>query len=350
MLRSILASVIALNVFSPALANTPADASNAVVMVAVRGKDADGTNVERYGTGFVVATSSYVVTAFHVVAPPPKGWGKKDFDFPDVTIAIRFRDLQTGLMTEVRRAHVHRFTAEQDAAVLQFDGLPRKGLSTCPAAEPTIPGTPLVIAGVPNTDGFEVPKLELNPGLLQEARAQDQGRRRIAGQTMPGFSGGPVFVTGPDGVLQPVGILKGGQSFGAASQSLYVPLALLRGSLLAHCTVPCRDESHGIERFDRDDLGAVQTSDWLRGGSTSEAYCGAHRSSEMNAHPGVTITIEKHGDVEQRFFTGMRDGAPVVREAQYKYFCQLRYRSGPTYKLVLSAKCPAPPNPGNLPN
>jgi hypothetical protein len=70
----------------------------------------------------------------------------------------------------------------------------------------------------------------------------------------------------------------------------------------------------------------------------------------MNAHPGVTITIERDGDEEMRFFTGRRGNDFIVREAQYKYFCQLRYQSGPTYKLTLSAKCPAPPNPDNLPN
>jgi S1-C subfamily serine protease len=42
----------------------------------VRGHAADGTTVNRNGTGFFVGNSRYVITANHVVMPPPQGWGK----------------------------------------------------------------------------------------------------------------------------------------------------------------------------------------------------------------------------------------------------------------------------------
>jgi hypothetical protein len=347
---SIFVVIFSVILSSAALANSPNDVSNAVVMVAVRGKDVDGEQVQRNGTGFIVATSQYVMTAFHVVAPPPKGWGKKEFDLPDVTIAIRFRDPLTGLMTEVRNAHVHRNALDQDAALLQFDGLPRKGLSTCASSVPTVSGTQLMIAGVPNSAAVAVPKLELYPGLLNESQAQDGGLQRVAGQTMPGFSGGPVLHVKQPDVLQPIGILKGGQSFGTGAQSLYVPFSAVRGSVLAHCTAACRDETHGVERYDQDRLGQVHQSDWQRGGSTSDSYCGSYRSAEMNANPGVDVSIETHTGVGHRFFTGWRGNDYIVREAQYKYSCQLRFRSGPTYNLALTPRCAAPPNPNNLPN
>jgi hypothetical protein len=337
----------------PALGNSRPDIANAVVMVSVRGSAADKTDIIRNGTGFVVGNSRYVLTANHVVEPPPGGWGKTAFGFPDVTIGIWFRDFQTGNMTEVRRAHVHRAAEKQDAALLEFEGRPRQGLSTCPATNAAITGTQLTVAGVPEnleSNGVSPPKLDLNIGVLNEQRAEDDGRRRISAETKPGFSGGPVFLVPQQDDWHLVGILKGGQTFGASSQSLFTPLAEIRGLLIAHCPIPCRDESHGVESWDRDEPGPMHLSDWLRGGSSPGAYCGSYRSDEMNAHPGVTITVEHSADADMRFFTGWRDGQPIVREAQYKYSCQLRYRSGPNYKLALSPRCPAPPNPENLPN
>jgi hypothetical protein len=89
-----------------AAADTRNDVTNAIVMVAVRGKEANRTSVERNGTGFVVGTSRNVVTANHVVAAPPGGWAKTDFGLTDIAVVIRFRDQQTRLLTEVRRTNV----------------------------------------------------------------------------------------------------------------------------------------------------------------------------------------------------------------------------------------------------
>ncbi|MEZ2142241.1 hypothetical protein AAE026_08030 [Bradyrhizobium sp. DN5] len=70
-----------------AAADSRNDVANAIVMVAVRGKAANGTTVERNGTGFVVGTSRNVVTAHHVVAAPSEGWAKTDFGLADFTVA-----------------------------------------------------------------------------------------------------------------------------------------------------------------------------------------------------------------------------------------------------------------------
>lgn len=341
------ASIVALAV--PALANSRTEVANAVAMVAVRGKAADGSPVNRTGTGFVVGNTRYVLTAKHVIAAPPGGWGSTDFNLPDVTIIVRLRDQQTGIMTEVRRANVYRAAADQDAALVEFDGLPRPGLSTCPAVDASTAGTQLNVVGVPNSAGADTPKLEFNFGVLNELQAQDGRMRRMSAQTKEGYSGAPVFLVEQQDLWRLVGLLKGGQSFGTSPQSIFTPVSEIRGTLLGQCPVACRDETHGVERYERDEIGQEHFSDWQRGGSTSESYCGSYRSSEMNAHPGVTVTIETHRDVDQRFFTGWRGNDYIVREAQYKYACQLRYRSGVVYKLALSARCPAPPNPDNLP-
>jgi hypothetical protein len=335
---------------SPVIADTRNEVANAIVMVAVRGRASDGTTVERNGTGFIVGSSRYVITANHVVSAPPEGWAKTDFGLADFTIAIRFRDQQTGLLTEVRRASVQKSVSDKDAALLEFEGLPRRGLSTCPDVDADQTGTQLNVAGIPNGEGGDVPRLELNVGVLNEGQAKDGKLRRVAAQTKSGFSGGPVFLVGNQDDWRLVGMLKGGQSFGISPESYFTPTRELRNFVLAACAVPCGDPSHGIERYDRDVLGPRVESDWLRGGSTSEGYCGALRSSEMNSHPGEDVSIESHGKVDDRFFTGMRGGAPIVREAQYKFYCQLRYQSGPTFKLALTSKCPLPPNPEKLPN
>jgi hypothetical protein len=111
-----------------AYGNSRIEVGNAVVMVAVRGHDADGGSVNRNRTGFIVGNSRYVITANHVVMPPPQGWAKNEFALPDVTFVVRLRDQQTGVMTEVRLAHVFKAGADRDAALLEFDGLPRPGL------------------------------------------------------------------------------------------------------------------------------------------------------------------------------------------------------------------------------
>jgi hypothetical protein len=334
----------------PAIADTRNDVANAIVMVAIRGTASNGASIERNGTGFVVGASRYVVTDNHVIASPPEGWAKTDFGLADFTIAIRFRDQQTGLLTEARRANIHKSVAEPDVALVEFDGLPRKGLSTCPDADADQTGTQLNVAGIPNAEGGDVPRLELNVGVLNEGQAQDGKLRRVSAQTKPGFSGGPVFLVQNQDDWRLVGMLKGGQSFGTQPESYFTPLRELRNVVIGACAVPCRDPSHGVERYDQDVLGPRTVSDWLRGGSTSDGYCGSLRSSEMNSHPGVDISIQDDGNVDQRFFTGWRDGSYIVRESQYKFYCQLRYRSGPVYKLALSNKCPLPPNPENLPN
>src|SRR5882757_5514247 len=146
----------------PAAAATRNDVTNAIVMVAVRGKASSGNSVERNGTGFIVGASRNVITANHVVAAPPEGWAKTDFGLPDFTVVIRFRDQQTGLLTEVRRASVQKSVPDKDTALLEFEGLPRGGLTTCPDAEVDQVGTQLNVAGIPNSEGGDVPRLELN--------------------------------------------------------------------------------------------------------------------------------------------------------------------------------------------
>ncbi|MBP1290406.1 MULTISPECIES: serine protease family protein [Bradyrhizobium] len=276
--------------------------------------------------------------------------GETDFGLADFTVVIRFRDQQTGLLTEVRRANVQKSVPDVDTALLEFEGLARRGLSTCPDADVDQVGTQLNVAGISNTEGGYVPRLELNVGVLNEGQPQDRKLRRLSAQTRPGFSGGPVFLVEKQDEWHLVGVLKGGQSFGVSPESYFTSVRELRSFVLGACAVACRDPSHGVERYDRDILGPRNESDWLRGGSTSEGYCGALRSSEMNSHPGEDVSIEDHGKLDERFFTGMRGGAAIVREAQYKFYCQLRYRSGPTFKLALTDKCPLPPNPEKLPN
>ena len=131
----------------PAAPDTRNDVTNAIVMVAVRGKASSGNSVERNGTGFIVGASRNVITANHVVAAPPEGWAKTDFGLPDFTVVIRFRDQQTGLLTEVRRASVQKSVPDKDTALLEFEGLPRGGLTTCPDAEVDQVGTQLNVAG-----------------------------------------------------------------------------------------------------------------------------------------------------------------------------------------------------------
>ena len=165
----------------PAAPDTRNDVTNAIVMVAVRGKASSGNSVE----------SRNVITANHVVAAPPEGWAKTDFGLPDFTVVIRFRDQQTGLLTEVRRASVQKSVPDKDTALLEFEGLPRGGLTTCPDAEVDQVGTQLNVAGSGTRRIWQAIALEqalrLDKGCLTRC-PECHGRVRVHSAARVGLS------------------------------------------------------------------------------------------------------------------------------------------------------------------
>ncbi|WP_072389411.1 serine protease [Hyphomicrobium sp. CS1BSMeth3] len=332
----------------PATAEPRDEALRSTAFVRVGGSDPNGPVPNRVGTGFVVGQGAFVITAYHTVAPPPGGWRTNDVGLPDLRIAVVLRNAMTDLPNDVREASIVEIDEQYDVALLQFRGAGRRGLATCPQPEMAI-GDDLLIAGLKQEKGALEPRLELRKGSLVESSPRDAPFLRVSANTEEGFSGGPVFKVEQDG-LRLVGMLKGGAPLSVRTDSIFAPTRALRQKIIAACDVPCRHPDHGLERYlSSRDQQPPHITDWLRGGVGPVKACDAYAADERRQNHADVITVIRATDHDMRFFTGMRDGNYIVREAQYKYRCQLRYESDPVYKLRVSSSCPAAPNPRGLP-
>ena len=325
-----------------------ADELDTVAMVSVRGTDVRGQSVTRQGTAFLVGRQGLLLTSYHTVEPPVGGWGVDEFGVSKSQIVVLLRNKETALLTDARPASIKTFDGPTDAALLEVAGSSRSGVSTCPGAVAAM-GESLLIVGVEPGRAGQAPSLDPHAGAASEPRASDAPFLRVSVATLPGFSGAPVFKYGATGDRQLVGLLKGGDPLNATVHSLVVPLAAMREKLIAACDVPCSHPDHGIDHYEVSQPGELHVSDWQRGGLDPTKYCDAFAAAERRTSPGRVITVTHAADNDHRMFTGMRDGQPIVREAQYKFECRVLYQSNPVYKVKLSPSCPAPANPLDLP-
>ena len=337
-----------LSASSASTAQPNAEALDAVVRVLVGGSDSAGPIAQRTGSGVLVGTDGSILTAYHTVRPPPSGWAVDDLGLSTLRIAVALRDSNTGLLSDIRQATVIQADPDHDAALLRFHGAPRRGIATCPALALAV-GDPVVVAAAIPRAGSQAPTLSIRQGLLVEPVPGDAPYLRFSATADEGFSGGPVFSVRPDGSWSLFGLLKAGAPLSARAESLFVPLTALRQRVVAACDEPCRHPDHGIERYTSTETSQPHVSDWLRGGSDRVRYCDAYAEAVRRNHIGDIITVVHTADNDHRFFTGWRGSQYIVREAQYKYECQLRHDRGPIYAMRTSLSCPRPPNPLNLP-
>ena len=321
---------------------------DSVGLVFVSGKSADGKDINRVGSGLVIGAKGEFLTSSHTVEEPEGGWALDDFGVKNVRISVELRDRATGLIRDVRPAAVKAADHASDAALLEVSGNPLPGIATCPGAT-LVTGDGVLAVGVEQGQAGQPARLDPRQGAASEAQASDEPFRRVSVATKPGFSGGPVFKIEADGSRLLAGIIKAGDPLSANTHSLMVPLSAMREKVLAACDVPCRHPDHGIDHYNISQDGEMHISDWQRGGTDPTSYCDAFAAAERRRMPDKVISVIHAQNNDQRFFTGWRGSDYIVREAQYKYECRLRYQADPVYVNKISPSCPAPANPLELP-
>lgn len=321
---------------------------DAIALVVIKGKDGESSNVSRTGSGFLVGQNGAVVTAYHTVATPQSGWEVDDFGIKDFQITILLRDPTTGLLTDARPASVKEYDTSIDTALLEVGGYPRSGLSSCPEPSVAMGDILKVVAVEPGVKG-QPHSLDPRVGAVSEWKAKDAPFIRASVATKQGFSGGPAFKTETNGKGQLIGMLKGGDPLDTSTHSLIVPISAMREKILGACDVPCAHPDHGVDHYRHSTAGNLHVSDWQRGGSDPTKYCDSYAAAERRRLPDTIVTVIHAYDNNNRFFTGWRGNQYIVREAQYKFECRLRYDSDPVYITQISTSCPKPLNPLNLP-
>jgi hypothetical protein len=321
---------------------------DAIALVFVSGKAAKGGDVSRVGTGFLVGSRGELLTSLHTVEEPEGGWATDEFGVKIVRISAELRDQNSGLLTDVRPAAIKAVDPASDTALIEASGKALPGVPTCPGAT-LATGDSILAVGVEPGRAAQPARLDPRQGAASEPQASDAPFLRVAVATKPGFSGGPVYKIETDGSRSLAGMIKGGDPLNVNSHSLIVPVGVMRQKVLAACDVPCRHPDNGIDHYSVSQEGDLHVSDWQRGGTDPTSYCDAFAAAERRRMPDRIIMVIHAANNDQRFFTGWRGSDYIVREAQYKYECKLRYEADPVYVLKVSPSCPAPPNPLDLP-
>jgi hypothetical protein len=327
-MKSLLVSTLLLLTSSTALlAGSPVEIMNdntrAVVYLEI--DDGQGQFIDS-GTGFVVSSDGYVVTAAHIKVDPGQTLYGVVGQRQGTKFALEPRESDAG----------------SDVAVWQ---LPQA--STC--RQSVIISTKsaqvldrAVVLGFPGRDG-----LTPAPVNIQNLHG-DGGMYKSDGFLREGYSGGPVF--NEDG--QVIAIVSGGSSVGGGNNNL-VPIALAvdllkkRGVAFAagapipfedRCYATCRAREHGIEKW-TSEISWEANSGELSGGHTQIGECDKLKAAALVGHPDSEINFLPGSGTENT--TGMweKSWKDFVGNPHYVYYCKGVLRSGAVYRLKQSPAC-----------
>lgn len=94
---------------------------------------------------------------------------------------------------------------------------------------------------------------------------------------------------------------------------------------------PCRDKSHGVERYIRT-FEVEKKSPWMGGGYSQDPWCNDVISELRGQHPEATFEVI--GKSEDK-----KDTCPPFNCPQYRYYCKVRVNTDPIYIEKLSSVC-----------
>lgn len=120
---------------------------------------------------------------------------------------------------------------------------------------------------------------------------------------------------------------------------LAAELAVARQELTKRATppppVPCRDPSHGVERYGRQ-IEVTRESGWRGGGFNQGAWCSQLTSMLQGENPGATIRVLSSSE-------SSKSTCAPFNCPQYNYRCSVQVQADPIYVLRISDACPAVP-------
>ena len=92
---------------------------------------------------------------------------------------------------------------------------------------------------------------------------------------------------------------------------------------------PCRDKSHGIERYARE-LDVERWSNWMGGGYSQEPWCNDVINSLRGEHPEGEFSVAKMDERSE-------SKCKPLNCPQYKYYCKVHIKTEPIYIERLSS-------------
>ena len=94
---------------------------------------------------------------------------------------------------------------------------------------------------------------------------------------------------------------------------------------------PCRDKSHGVERYART-FDVDRTSPWMGGGFSQDPWCNQVVGELRGQNPEGAFEVM--GKSEDKKNTCAPFNCP-----QYQYYCKVRVKADPIYVEKLSSAC-----------
>jgi len=292
--------------------------------------NSDGGNSR--GSGFIISDEGYVLTNAHVIQPTVKGLSVKS----DSIVAHVGKALEAPLPLSVVVIDV-----ANDLALLRLppkqEGKAWPVVSVSDGADLPV-GAKLTSLGFASTDLAIVSTAEKTAlTTLVDGKVMPWWQTSLS--LNPGNSGGPVF----DSLGTVVGVAVARHD-NAQLISWVIPIARARHLLDVAGTRPakygecavfpeCRSAAHGVDGYTVDQLHE-KWSDWRGGGYNQPAYCNDLIAELRKARP--QSNFEAVNSNEQKSEVSI-PGA--VLSARYRYYCQVRERAGPVYKMRASAAC-----------
>jgi len=277
------------------------------------------------GTGVLVSSKGYILTAAHVVSP--ENGDKVIVE----SIVVRLGSLGANPVNAI----IVRRDPDLDLALLK---IPESAASVTPApigqSSALTVGDLLTGIGFPNSDLAIVPRQQITAkntfvhGVLkpwwQTSLALNHGN-----------SGGPVFSKLGTVVGIAVSMLEGTQ------QISYVIPIQYAGPLLDQAGVNmvpagpcaelpvCRTASNGIEGYTVDQQ-IPGDSGWRGGGYNQNAFCNDRKTALQNAYPHSVLTETGRSENSHKDTWG---------HVTYIYYCSFHRQEGPIYKSMASLDC-----------
>jgi len=299
-----------------------------VVHLEYRYKTVDGEATEQ-GSGFIVSESGHVITNAHVVKPRTSG------------VTIEWEGLTAkvgGLLTPVMKADVLSRDSTADLALIKLPDRPddRKWQTVTVSSISNVPiGARLTGMGFPSAGDLAiVPAGEKTAhNTLLDGQLSPWWQTSLA--LNPGNSGGPVF--GSLGTVVGIAVAKRED---AQLISYVIPIsraqhlldaANVKSAQIGRCAVlpECRHATHGVERY-LIDTSESQWGAWRRGGYNQGAYCNDFLATLQQRYPASTFTFIRSDEQSK---------ADVLRNFEYRYYCEFRRLEQPEYHLRRSPAC-----------
>ena len=100
------------------------------------------------------------------------------------------------------------------------------------------------------------------------------------------------------------------------------------------CYALCRNQSHGIEKWETEVGWGPESTGWLGGGHNQQDECNKIIAGALASRPDAQISLLPGS-------AGMWEESrkDILGHVEYKYYCRGTYRSGPIYVEKQSRAC-----------